>query len=59
MACVSKRRGSWVVDIRLHGRRVVKAYRTRREADEALAKLTAERRQKARPTVDPFITLAA
>jgi hypothetical protein len=59
MACVSKRRGAWVVDIRLHGRRLVKVFRTRREADDALAKLSAERRQKARPAVDPFVTLTA
>ena len=59
MACVTKCRGSWVVDVRLHGKRLVKVYRTRREADEALSRLTAERRQKSRPAVDPFITLAA
>ena len=58
MGCVRKRRGTWVVDARLHGRRVVKACRTRREAEEALAKLTAEQRQRTRPAVDPFIKLA-
>src|SRR5947209_4949072 len=57
MACVTKRRGTWVVDVRLHGKRLVKVYRTRKEADEALSKLTEERRQKSRPAVDPFITL--
>lgn len=34
-------------------------FRIRREADEALGKLTTERRQKTRPAVDPFITLTA
>lgn len=57
MACVTKRRDAWVVDIRIHGKRLVKVYRTRREADEALSKLTEERRQKSRPAVDPFMVV--
>lgn len=58
MACVTKRRGAWVVDARIHGRRIVRVYRTRREARDAAAKLQAEIRRSARPGVDPFITLA-
>jgi len=57
MACVTKRRGSWVVDVRLHGKRIVKVYRTRKEADEALSKLTNERRRAARPAMDAFVTM--
>jgi len=57
MACVTKRRGKWVVDIRIQGRRVVKQCRTRCEADEALGKLTSEQKQRTTPAVDPFIKL--
>lgn len=59
MGCVRRRRGTWVVDTRIHGRRVVKAFRTRRLADDALAKVTAERRTETHPAVDPFVTLSA
>lgn len=54
---VAKRRGTWVVDAYIHGRRVVKTHATKRLAEEALAKLTHERVQRTRPTVDPFITV--
>jgi integrase len=57
MACATKRRGKHVIDVRLHGKRVVKVFRTRREADAALASMGAELRQKTRPAVDPFVAL--
>jgi len=57
MACITKRRGAWVMDARIHGHRIVKVFRTKREAEEALAKHRIEQRQKSRPVVDPFITL--
>ncbi len=55
---VALRRGRWVADAYIHGRRVVKAYATKREAEEAVSKLKLERRQRTNPAVDPFITLA-
>jgi integrase len=59
MGCVRKRRGAWVVDYRVHGKRIVKAYRTRREAEVALATIRgkADEARRLRPAVDPFITL--
>jgi integrase len=58
MACVRKRRGVWVVDAYVHGRREVKTYRTRRDAEDALAKIHAATRQRMRPAVDACVTLA-
>lgn len=38
MACVVKRRGKWVVDFRdQHGKRRWETYKTRKQADDALA----------------------
>ena len=58
MGCVTKRRGVWVMDVRIHGRRVVKTFDTKREAEEALGKVRAELKQRRTPTVDPFVTFA-
>ena len=53
---VTKRRGRWVVDAYIYGRRRVKVYRTKREAEEAKAALINERKQRGRPAVNPFVT---
>jgi integrase len=58
MAKIAKRRGRWVTDAYIHGRRVVKSYGTKREAEDALSKLNTERRQASRPAIDPFVTVA-
>jgi integrase len=59
VACIRKRRGVWAVDAYVAGRRVVKTYQTKREAEDALARVRAVSRPKGfRPRVDPFITLA-
>src|SRR5258707_273039 len=58
MACVRKRRGAWIMDIHLHGKRVIKTYQSREEAESALATVKKERAQKRNPVVSPFITLS-
>lgn len=54
--CVAMRRGVWVMDVRLNGRRIVKTYPGRGEALDALAKL----RLAAQPSAGPDpLSLAA
>lgn len=60
MACIRKRRGKWVVDYRdAAGIRRWVTCETRREAEDALARLLPEARQASRPVVDPDLTLVA
>ena len=48
MACVRKRRGKWVVDFRdQHGKRHWETYRTKKEADDALAERHQDVRDRA------------
>ena len=54
---VTKRRGRWVVDAYVHGKRLVPSFRTKREAEDRKKELEKEREQKTRPAVNPFITL--
>jgi len=60
MACVSKRRGKWVVDYRDGaGIRRWITCATRREANAIHAEKVREARQPTRPVVDPNITVAS
>ena len=60
MACISKRRGKWVVDYRdTTGRRRWVTCDTKRDADRVLADRLRESGQVAVPLVDPSITVAA
>ena len=60
MACVSKRRGKWVVDYRDGaGIRRWITCATRREADAIHAEKVREARQPTRPVVDSNITVAS
>jgi integrase len=55
MACVRKRRGVWVVDYRdVSGQRRTPGFKTRREADEALAKIIRAGRPTAADTKRKF-----
>ena len=57
MACVTKRRGKWVVDWRDGaGNRRARFFETKRLAEDFLAKAIAESRQLVRPVVDPSAT---
>jgi hypothetical protein len=47
----------WCLDAYVHGKRVVKRFDTRREAEGALAKLVTTGRTKAKPACDPAISL--
>src|SRR5512138_3416897 len=58
MACVRQRRGAWVLDHRMQGRRVVKAYGTKRLALAAMKKLGAKKGRRLHPTYDPLVTLS-
>src|SRR6516165_12710177 len=60
MACITKRRGKYVVDYRDGtGRRRWITCKTRKEAEKALEHALGDARRKRRPTVDPKITLEA
>jgi hypothetical protein len=60
MACIRKRRGTWVVDYRdLAGIRRWVTCATRREAEAVMADRVREARQPTRPVVDPNITISA
>ena len=59
MACIRKRRGTWVVDYRdSAGVRRCVTCETRRAAEAILAEKLRESRQPSRPAVDVNITLA-
>src|SRR5207245_580921 len=60
MACVTKRRGKWVVDWRDGaGNRRARFFDTKREGEDFLAKAIPESRQVVRPIVDPNVTVSA
>jgi integrase len=60
MACVRKRRGTWIADYRDGaGCRHVPSFPTRREAEDFLARVIPESRQIMRSAVDSNITIAA
>ncbi len=52
---IVKRRGAWVLDAYIHGRRLPKVYRTKRDAEDAKARLQREREQRSAPKADPFV----
>jgi integrase len=56
---VTKREGrGWVVDGYVHGRRVVRSFKTKREAEDRQYELEAERKQNITPRGNPFVTVA-
>jgi len=58
MACIRKRRGTWVVDYRdANSVRRWETFATKQAAEDRLAEILPETRQKVRPTVEPNITL--
>ncbi len=58
MACIRKRRGRWVVDYRdSAGYRRWESFRTREAAEDRLAEVIPDSRQKHRPEVDPNISV--
>ena len=60
MACVTKRRGKWVVDWRDGARtRRSRFFETKSAAEDFLAKAIPESRQTVRPVVDPGVTVPA
>ncbi len=59
MACIRRRRGTWVVDYRdSAGRRRWLTCETRRAAEDVLAERVKESRQTTRPAVDPDLTVS-
>jgi integrase len=54
---VSKRRGAWVVDYYDFGKRRVKAFPTKRDAEDFAADTRKKQQQRVRPTVDAHITV--
>jgi integrase len=56
MSCVRERRGTWVLDYRQHGRRIVKVFRTKKLAEAARKKLK-PRNSKLNPACDPFVSM--
>ncbi len=60
MACIRERRGRWVLDYRdASGMRRWETYRTKREAEDALAAALPATRQIRVPSVDPSVTVQA
>ncbi len=58
MACIRKRRGRWVVDYRdSSGARRWKTLETKWQAEDFLARVIPETRQRTRPAVNPTINL--
>ena len=56
-SCGAKRRGRWVVDAYIHGHRIVRSFKTKREAEDYYAELRDERQAKAKPVVNAFVRL--
>jgi integrase len=54
---VVKRRGSWVLDWYDFGKRKVKVFSTRRDAEDYAGDLKRQQRQRVRPTVDAHVTV--
>ena len=60
MACIRERRGRWVLDYGdASGLRRWETYRTKREAEDALAAALPSTRQIRVPSVDPSVTVQA
>lgn len=59
MACVRRRRGTWVLDYRDgSGRRRWQTFRTKAEAEDALAQALPSSRQRHYPVVSADVTVA-